>query len=188
MRKNIALIILLQLAAAGLYAQTTKIPDFPDTGEEISSYPAVEWLKGTPVTGLDPDKTYIVELWATWCVPCIAAMPHISEMNQKFKDKGIVFIAQDGMEYDREKVVNFVKAKTELANLNVAFAGPQNNEFEQRWVKAAGISGIPQTFIIQGNKLLWQTTPYMLNDKVLQLLADHKFTISAAKALNGIKE
>ena len=47
MRKYIALIILLQLAATGLYAQTTKIPDFPDTGEEISSYPAVEWLKGS---------------------------------------------------------------------------------------------------------------------------------------------
>ena len=188
MKKKIALIILLQLAAAGLYAQTTRIPDFPDTGEDITTYPAVEWLKGGPITALDPGKTYIIELWATWCVPCIAAMPHISEMNEKFKDKGIVFVAQDALEYDREKVVNFVKTKAELANLNVAFAGPQNSDFELRWIKAAGINSIPQTFIIQGNELLWQTTPYMLNEKVLQLLVDHKFTIEAAKALNGIKQ
>ena len=64
-----------------------------------------------------------------------------------------MFIAQDVMEYDREKVVNFVKAKAELANVNVAFAGAQGNAFEQRWVKGAGVNGIPQTFIIQGNKL-----------------------------------
>lgn len=185
MKKNLALIILLQLAVTGLYAQTTKTPDFPDTGEDVNTYPAVEWLKGSPIKDFDPNKTYIIELWATWCVPCIAAMPHISEMNAKFKDKGVVFIAQDVMEYDREKVVNFVKAKAELANLNVAFAGPQDNEFEKLWVKGAGVSGIPQTFIIQGNKLMWQTTPYMLNDEVLQLLVDHKFTIDAAKALTA---
>jgi len=186
--KKIALIILLHLSAAGLYAQTTRIPDFPDAGEELNSYPAVEWLKGGPITTFDPDKTYIVELWATWCVPCIAAMPHIAELNEKFKDKGVVFIAQDVMEYDREKVVNFVKAKAELANVNVAFAGAQGNAFEQRWVKGAGVNGIPQTFIIQGNKLMWQTTPYMLNEKVLQLLVDHQFTIEAAKALVSKKD
>lgn len=182
--RKIAFILLLNLSAAALYAQTKKVPDFPDTGEDIGTYPKVEWLKGGPVTTFDPSKTYIIEMWATWCVPCIAAMPHISELNAKFKDKGIVFIAQDVMEYDREKVVNFVKAKTELAQLNVAFAGPQDNEFEQQWIKAAGISAIPQTIIIQGNKLMWQTTPYALNEKVLQLLVDHKFTIDAAKALH----
>lgn len=181
--KKMASLLLLNFAAAGLYAQTSKTPDFPDTGEEINTYPKVEWLKGSPVTAFDPTKTYIIEMWATWCVPCIAAMPHISELNAKFKDKGIVFIAQDVMEYDREKVAHFVNAKTELAQLNVAFSGPQNNEFEQQWIKAAGISAIPQTIIIQGNKLMWQTTPYALNEKVLQLLVDHKFSIDAAKAL-----
>jgi thiol-disulfide isomerase/thioredoxin len=188
MIKKIVLIMLLSLSVRGLQAQTAKVPDFPDIGEDIGTYPPVEWLKGEPFTQFDPQKTYIIELWATWCVPCIAAMPHISEMNEQFNDKGVVFIAQDVMEYDREKVVNFVKAKPELEHLNVAFSGPKNSEFEQRWIKAAGINAIPQTIIIQGNKLMWQTTPYMLNEKVLQLLVDHKFSIDAAKAFNGIKE
>ena len=182
--KKIVLMILLNFAAAGLYAQTTKIPDFPDTGEDIGTYPQVEWLKGNPVTAFDPSKTYIIEMWATWCVPCIAAMPHISELNAKFKDKGVVFIAQNVMEYDREKVTAFVKTKAELADLNVAFSGLQNSEFEQRWIKAAGITAIPQTIIVQGNKLMWQTTPYALNEKVLQLLVDHKFSIEAATAVS----
>lgn len=187
MKKNIIMTILLCCSAAVLSAQTAKIPDFPDTGEAISTYPSVEWLNGTAIKDFDPEKTYVVELWATWCVPCIAAMPHISELNAKFKDKGIVFIAQDVMEYDREKVVNFVKNKTELSGLHVAFSGAQGNEFELRWLKAAGITAIPQTIVIQGNKLMWQTSPYMLNEKVLQLLVDHKFTIEAAKALQDSK-
>ncbi|WP_442591904.1 TlpA disulfide reductase family protein [Pedobacter sp. AW31-3R] len=182
--KNILLILLLSLSIAELSAQTIKIPDFPDTGEELNKYPSVEWLKGNPVSDFDPGKTYIVELWATWCVPCIAAMPHIAELNKKFKDKGIIFIAQNVMDYDRQKVVNFVKSKAELADLNVGFAGMQGNDFEQGWVKGAGVNGIPQTFIIQGNRLMWQTTPYALNEKVLQLLVDHQFSIDAAKSLN----
>jgi thiol-disulfide isomerase/thioredoxin len=171
--KELILIILLNVCGAGLYAQTTKIPDFPDTGEDISNYPTVESLQGNPITVFDPNKTYIIEMWATWCIPCIAAMPYISELNAKFKDKGIVFIAQNVMEYDRDKVINFLKGKAELAKMNVAFSGLRNSEFELQWIKAAGINSIPQTIIIQGNKLLWQTTPYALNEGVLQLLVDH---------------
>jgi thiol-disulfide isomerase/thioredoxin len=181
--KRLVSIVAMLLLIGVARAQTTKVPDFPDLGESLSEYPAVEWLQGQGLTSFDKDKIYIVELWATWCIPCIKAMPHISELHEKFKNKNVVFIAQDVMENDKEKVLKFVKNKKELAGISVAYAGSNGSDFEQKWIKAAGIVSIPQTFIIQNNKLMWQTTPYMLNEKVLQLLVDHKFTIDAAKAL-----
>jgi thiol-disulfide isomerase/thioredoxin len=180
--KNFLILIILFLLAGAAHAQTTRIPDFPDTGETMPAYPAVEWIKGPGITAFDKDKIYIVELWATWCVPCIQAMPHLAELQQKFKGK-IVFIAQDVLENGREKVVKFVQNKKELADLLVGYAGTDGSDFDKRWIKAAGITSIPQTFIIQDNKLMWQTMPGMLNEKVLQLLIDRKFTIDAAKAL-----
>src|SRR5437764_5462158 len=35
----------------------------------------------------------VLEFWATWCAPCIAAMPHLNDLAEKFKDKPVRFIA-----------------------------------------------------------------------------------------------
>src|ERR1043166_8835648 len=55
----------------------------------------VEWaaLKG---------KVVVLEFWATWCGPCIAAIPHLNELADKFKDEPIQFIA---ITSEDEKVV-----------------------------------------------------------------------------------
>ena len=29
----------------------------------------------------------LVEFWATWCQPCVSAMPHLSELAEKFEGK-----------------------------------------------------------------------------------------------------
>lgn len=161
----------------------TAAQTFLDVGTTVSDYPKVTWLKGEAITKFEKDKIYVVELWATWCVPCIAAMPHMNALAQKFKDKGVVFIGQNVMEEDLEKVKTFVEKKGEGMSYHVAFGGAKGNEFEKTWLEAAGINSIPQTFLVQNNKLVWITTPYQLNEQVLDLLVAGKFTIAAATAL-----
>jgi peroxiredoxin len=34
----------------------------------------------------------LLDFWATWCVPCEAALPHIQEMYAKYKDQGFVVL------------------------------------------------------------------------------------------------
>jgi thiol-disulfide isomerase/thioredoxin len=154
-----------------------------DLGDKLTEYPKVEWIKGQGFTKFDAHKIYIIELWATWCKPCIAAMPHLNELHRKFKDKNVVVIAQNVMEDDKQKVEEFVRQQGDGLSYQVAYSGAAGSDFDRRWVKAAGVSSIPATFVIQHNKLVWQTTPYMLNEKVLQLLVEDKFTIEAAKKL-----
>ena len=182
--KKVLIPLLSMLLAVTTLTVKAQHNDFPDIGDPIiPDYPKVEWIKGQPLTHFDKDKIYIIELWATWCKPCIAAMPHLNELNLKFKDKGVIIVGQDVMEKDKAVVEAFVKRKGEGMSYSVAYSGAPGSDFDLKWLKPAAINSIPQTFVIQNNKLVWQTYPMNLNEEVLQLLVDGKFTIEAAKAL-----
>jgi len=163
--------------------QSTSKQLFLDEGDKVEMYPKVDWLKGEPITHFDKHKIYIVELWATWCVPCLLAMPHISDLNHKFKDKNVVFIAQDIMEEDKAKVETLVQQRSSVFNFPVAYGGGAQSDFSVKWVAAAGIRSIPQTLVIQNNTLVWITRPNMLNEQIIQLLIDGKFSVEAAEKL-----
>jgi peroxiredoxin len=38
-------------------------------------------------------KTVLIEFWATWCVPCIAALPHLDKLHREFSEKGLTVLA-----------------------------------------------------------------------------------------------
>lgn len=37
-------------------------------------------------------KVVLLDFWASWCVPCIKSMPHLKELQAKYKDKGFEII------------------------------------------------------------------------------------------------
>ena len=179
MRNKLLLTFLLLFMAAGSKAQVA----FLDTGEKVNLYPKVEWIKGKPFSAFDPSKIYIIDLWATWCKPCLAAMPHLNSLSKEFKGK-IVFLAQDVMEGDQAKVAEFVAKQGDNMDLNVAFGGPKGDDFDKKWIQASGTQSIPRTFVIQNNTLVWITMPDKLNETVLQLLIDKKFSIATGEKIN----
>jgi len=180
MRNKLLLTFLLLLFMA---ARSAAQVAYLDTGEKVNMYPKVEWIKGQPFSAFDPSKIYVIDLWATWCKPCLAAMPHLNNLSKKFRGK-IVFLAQDVMENDQAKVTGFVTGQGDNMDMNVAFGGPRGGDFDKKWIVASGTSSIPRTFVIQNNTLVWITTPGKLNEMVLQLLIDKKFSIAAAEKIN----
>ena len=141
-----------------------------------SPAPAIKvekWIKGTPVQGFEKGKVYVVEFWATWCGPCRAAMPHLSELALKYTNK-VTFTGVSVFERGEgttKKVEAFVKDMGDKMAYNVCADGSAAF-MAANWMEAAGEPGIPCTFVVGvDGKIAWIGHPTKLEDVLDQVLA-----------------
>ncbi len=59
------------------------------------------------------DTTYIVNLWATWCAPCVKELPGFDSINRVYKDKKVkvLLVTMDFKEDLTTKVLPFMQRK-----------------------------------------------------------------------------
>lgn len=132
-----------------------------------------KWLNGQPVEKFEDGKVYVIECWATWCGPCVAAIPHVSELQTKYKDKGLVVIGLNVWEGNPPKVEQFVQKMGDKMNYVVAIdEGGREGQSAVAWLKAAGVQGIPTSFVVdQKGKIAWFGHPMEMEPVLEQVLA-----------------
>jgi thiol-disulfide isomerase/thioredoxin len=135
---------------------------------------ASKWLNGDPVKQFEKGKVYVLECWATWCGPCRATIPHVSELNTKYKAKGVVIIGMNVWERDVAKVEPFVKQMGEKMNYRVALdvpgaPGEDSGKTAKAWMTASGQEGIPCSFVVDKEGMIaWIGHPMAGLDKVIE--------------------
>lgn len=55
-------------------------------------------------------KIVVLDFWATWCGPCLKAMPEMQQLHNKFKDRGVVVIGVDTQD-DGKLAAEYMKQK-----------------------------------------------------------------------------
>ena len=108
---------------------------------------AAQWLQGGAPKEFEKGKIYLFECWATWCSPCLAAIPHVNDLYKKYRDQGLRVYGMDVREDGKEQVEIFVKAKGEGMSYPVAYVGKEG-AFENQWLKPAAPRGLPHTFAV----------------------------------------
>jgi thiol-disulfide isomerase/thioredoxin len=156
-------------------------------GDHAPKLQTGKWVQGDPVKDFEKDKAYIVEFWATWCGPCRASIPHLNEVYQKYKDKGLVVIGQNCWEQDESKVVPFVKQMGDKMTYRVALDdkdGSEKGKMAETWMAAAGRNGIPSAFLVDKQGLIaWIGHPMQLQEKVIDQVLEGTFDVRKAAVL-----
>lgn len=130
---------------------------------------------------LASDKVYVIEFWATWCGPCIASMPHLSEIQDKYADKGvqIVSISDESLETVEAFLEKPTRNDKEITyrelTKNYCLTVDPDKSVMKDYFRAAGQNGIPCAFIVGREGLVeWIGHP-MKMDEVLEQVLEGKW-------------
>lgn len=144
-----------------------------ELGDKAPELKVLEWAKGEPLTLADVQnakKVAVVEFWATWCPPCRASIPHLTELQKKYKDT-VVFIGVSAE--SAETVKSFVEKQAEKMDYRVVIDSDRGTT--KGYMDAFGIQSIPHAFLVdQKGQIVYHAHPM-----------DDKFELNLAKVLDG---
>ena len=131
-------------------------------------------------TKLEEDNIYIIEFWATWCGPCISAMPHIADLQEKYKDDNVQVISVSDEDMDtvesflERKVKGDEKERTyaELTSTYCLTTDPDKS-VKKDYFYAAKRTGIPCAFVVGKSGLIeWIGHPMAMDKPLKQIVND----------------
>jgi len=117
-----------------------------------------QWL--TPPPKVD-GKFVLVEFWTTWAEPCRKIIPHLNDLQSKFKDRLIVI----GL--SNESPEDILK----MTSLRIEYS--LGTDTESRTLNAMGVQGVPHAILIDPqNTVRFEGQPAYLTEQGLRNLID----------------
>lgn len=162
---------LLGLAAlcAPEFASAQEAAPAPPLGVDHWVQPKDGWAK----TWQDlHGKVVVLEFWATWCAPCVEAIPHLNELAKKFESRGVQFISIS--DEDPAVVERFLR--------DHPMAGWVGMDTDRSMFTAYGVQGVPVTVLVgPDGTTIAPTYPQGLTESVLEEILAGKIAEARAR-------
>lgn len=185
MRSNFQFLLLLCIIAVTTHAQNDQSKSL-NIGDPAPPLRVRAWIKGTPVQRFEKGKVYVVEFWATWCGPCITAMPHLSALARKYTHKVTIL----GIDILEKKTTSMKKIKAFVDSMGYRMdyhvAAEDSNFMAAGWLYASGEQAIPRSFVVNAEgRLVWIGHPKDL-DEVLPKIVNNTWDIKRSLAKRNL--
>ncbi|MCL8006225.1 TlpA family protein disulfide reductase [Gelidibacter japonicus] len=139
------------------FAESIAIREQFPAGSPSPTFENYENFKGGTTSLSDLKGKYVyIDVWATWCGPCIAEIPSLKELDAKYADKNIQFVSisiDDAMRSgggDLEAAKTKWKTMVEEENL-IGIQLFSDKNWQSDFVKDYKINGIPRFILIDPN-------------------------------------
>lgn len=115
----------------------------------------IDFLQGDPVRIEDGlgKHVFIIEFWATWCGPCRYTVPHLTELQRKYGDRGLVVIGIS--DEDEATVRPYMESRGDEMRYHVAVdrADTTNSRYFGGFGRP---NNFPTAWVIDGNgRVAW---------------------------------
>lgn len=147
-KKTAMLLLTICLIMATLGCSDSGGQTESETGHEAVNFSSFEAsdLEGNPVSGSvmkEADLT-VLNIWATYCGPCLEEMPELAELAREYEGKGIQFIGipSDAVSEDLLITAREIVSKTETDYLQIAPSEELYNLYLSQ------VASVPETLLI----------------------------------------
>jgi len=112
---------------------------------DISPKFSYEAIDGKTVNLEDLKGKYIyIDIWATWCAPCVKQVPYLKELEENYKDKNIVFVSISVDKKEAKPVWKKMVLNKKLGGIQL-FA---DKSFDSEFMDAYAVNSIPRFILI----------------------------------------
>lgn len=138
---------MIAVLCAGMLASAAgcKTAGPPVTGEKAPEFVLQSIGGATRKLSNYRGKVVLVNLWATWCPPCVAELPVLDQISAEYADKGLVILAVAGDE-DVQAVRDFLAKSPVKFEVLLDPNGVIGTQY--------GITGYPETFFVDRDGVL----------------------------------
>ena len=146
-----------------------------------------EWVKGDAVelASGQGKKVYVIEFWATWCPPCRESIPHLTEVQNQYADKGVIVM---GISDESPAVVKrFIEKMGNDMDYTVAV--DKDRLTTTAYLEAFGAPGIPYAFVVdKSGAIVWHGHPMEGLEDVLDGVVTGAFDPAAETLRSEMRE
>ena len=157
-------------------------------GKQAPPITVTDWISNVPEDTTLSGKYIVLEFWATWCGPCIAAVPHMNELQRQVQADNLYFLSMT------DESVAKVERTLERVDFSSAVVSDQSKQTHIGYGDGkTGLKAYPMTVLIdpQGT-VQWVGRPKQLKEETLrQFLSgdlDGTHHLKAAPEVKIVKE